>query len=428
MILELHLIQNFAPSNLNRSDTGSPKDCEFGGVRRARVSSQCFKRAMRQLFKEGELFTDEQKKNLADRTKLLAKNIKDKLIEAGKEEEISSRAVKIVLDAANLKLNEKNQTDFLVFVGKKEAQAIADICLKEDKWASLLEIDSAYEKGRKIQSTIAELEAQGKSGSKEEKQQIRARIKDAKEGLKEAQKEAKKAIPSDIEKAVLDALDGGKAADLALFGRMIATLPDKNRDAASQVAQAISTHKVGMEFDFYTAVDDLLPREETGAGMLGTIEFNSACFYRYLNVDTKLLRTNLQEDEDLVAATIEAFVNAAIEAVPNGKQNRMAAQNLPSCVLAVVRKSGSWSLANAFETPIRPTKENGKEKGLIENSMLALDDCWQQHVDTYGDEQVLTKAYFALSGKDLPNLNGARVKSKAELIAKIREALETKGA
>ena len=52
MFIELHIIQNFAPSNLNRSDTGSPKDCEFGGVRRARVSSQCFKRAMRDLFQK----------------------------------------------------------------------------------------------------------------------------------------------------------------------------------------------------------------------------------------------------------------------------------------------------------------------------------------------------------------------------------------
>ncbi len=47
MFVELHIIQNFAPSCLNRDDTNAPKDCEFGGYRRARISSQCIKRAIR---------------------------------------------------------------------------------------------------------------------------------------------------------------------------------------------------------------------------------------------------------------------------------------------------------------------------------------------------------------------------------------------
>src|SRR6516225_6561748 len=47
MRIEIHVLQNFAPSNLNRDDTGSPKDAEFGGCRRARISSQCIKRAVR---------------------------------------------------------------------------------------------------------------------------------------------------------------------------------------------------------------------------------------------------------------------------------------------------------------------------------------------------------------------------------------------
>jgi CRISPR system Cascade subunit CasC len=92
--------------------------------------------------------------------------------------------------------------------------------------------------------------------------------------------------------------------------------------------------------------------------------------------------------------------------------------------LVVVRKSGCWSLANAFEKPIRPTRENG----LIENSMVALDAYWKNLIDVYGDEQILTKNYFTLSGEDLPNLNGARVKSKKELIERTRQALEQKGA
>ena len=49
-IIEIHALQNFAPSNLNRDDTGAPKDALFGGTRRARVSSQCLKRSVRQYF------------------------------------------------------------------------------------------------------------------------------------------------------------------------------------------------------------------------------------------------------------------------------------------------------------------------------------------------------------------------------------------
>ena len=51
-IVEIHLLQNFAPSNLNRDDTGAPKDALFGGTRRARISSQCSKRAIREYFKQ----------------------------------------------------------------------------------------------------------------------------------------------------------------------------------------------------------------------------------------------------------------------------------------------------------------------------------------------------------------------------------------
>ena len=163
---------------------------------------------------------------------------------------------------------------------------------------------------------------------------------------KEAKKAAKGSVPPEISKALQKVLDGGKAADLALFGRMLADLPEKNRDASSQVAHAISTHKVGVEFDFFTAVDDLKPEDTAGSDHLGTVEFNSACFYRYVNVNIDKLKENLQGDEDLTKATIEAFIRAAVEAIPTGKQNSFATHEKPSFVLAVVRDAGMCSLAN----------------------------------------------------------------------------------
>ena len=112
--------------------------------------------------------------------------------------------------------------------------------------------------------------------------------------------------------------------------------PEWNVDAACQVAHAISTHRVAMEFDFYTAVDDLRPGDTAGSDMMGTTTFNASCFYRYAALDTRLLQSNLGGDEQLTRDTVEAFLNASIQAIPTGKQNSMAAHNPPSLVFAVV--------------------------------------------------------------------------------------------
>jgi len=154
---------------------------------------------------------------------------------------------------------------------------------------------------------------------------------------------------------LLSALDGGGAVDLALFGRMIADRPDKNVDAAAQVAHAISTHAVATEFDFYSAVDDLQTEdsdEGAGAGMLGTTLYNSACYYRYANLDLKQLAANLHGDEDHIASAVRCFVAGMIHSVPSGKQTASAAQNPPAVVFAIARDHGLWSLANAFVSPI----------------------------------------------------------------------------
>ena len=108
----------------------------------------------------------------------------------------------------------------------------------------------------------------------------------------------KKKPSDDTVRNLNDAIDGDNksrlSVDVALFGRMLAVMPEKNQNAACQVAHAISTHAVEREFDFYTAVDDLKPEDTAGADMMGTVEFNSACFYRYAVVDWEKLVDNLQ--------------------------------------------------------------------------------------------------------------------------------------
>jgi CRISPR system Cascade subunit CasC len=142
------------------------------------------------------------------------------------------------------------------------------------------------------------------------------------------------------------------------------------------------------------------------------VEFNSACFYRYANVDTEQLRKNLGGDAELTGKTIEAFIRSAVTAIPTGKQNSMAAQNPPSFVLAVVRQAGLWSLANAFVKPVRPNHEGD----LIENSIKALDGYWGDLAGMYGNDQIKGQWVASLAPNGLANLKDAKVKNLAELI------------
>jgi CRISPR system Cascade subunit CasC len=385
MFVELHLLQNFAPSCLNRDDTNSPKDCEFGGYRRARISSQCFKRAVRKHFQDHLLLPPE---HLAKRTKRLLDLLTDRLVEAGKDPEAAREVAESAIRSCGLGLKGDGKTEYLIFLGDGEVASLARSC--EAHWDALARLAGAAAK--ETPSPDAEKKAKKKAD--------------------------KAAVPEDFRKEMEKVLDGGKAADLALFGRMLADLPDKNIDAACQVAHALSTNQVSMEFDFYTAVDDLAPKEETGAGMLGTVEFNSACFYRYANIDfSQLTEENLDGDVELAQKAVAAFLEAAVKAVPTGKQTSMAAQNPPSLVFAVVRDHGLWSLANAFVDPVRP----GRDGNLVQKSAAALEDYWARLAAAYGEEGIRAKAALAVDCA-LTKL-GPQVTSLKDLVEAVLKAL-----
>ncbi|MGA9994151.1 MAG: type I-E CRISPR-associated protein Cas7/Cse4/CasC [Pyrinomonadaceae bacterium] len=385
MFIELHIIQNFAPSNLNRSDTGSPKDCEFGGVRRARISSQCFKRAIR---RDSGFFNDFiERSGGGVRTRRLIIEIAKRI---SSQDPAPEKTVKLVAEVFNEGGIERPKA-------KKGEEA------EKDNTKLILYMDN---------QAIDKMAAQ---------------FKDNWEDLNGKNKEIREQTIARLGEILAQSVN---VPDIALFGRMVEIEGSKpfgklqlGVDAACQVAQSISTHKSGVEFDFYTAVDDLLPTGETGAGMMGTVEFNSACFYRYANVDMEQLKKNLNGDEALATETLEAFIRAAVHAVPTAKQNSMAAQNPPSFVLAVASDARRWSLANAFEAPVRPSAMSG----LVESSIKKLDDYWQQLTTAFGDGQIADKCYVNLSGKDLEHLNGSRVASVDVLVKKMREAVKFKG-
>ncbi|WP_155300493.1 type I-E CRISPR-associated protein Cas7/Cse4/CasC [Deinococcus kurensis] len=372
-LLELHYLQNFAPSNLNRDDTGSPKDAYFGGTRRARVSSQSFKRAMRMDFRaRGTVAPDE----LGERTKRAHEEIARILRDThARDESAALTAAELALGGLGLPVKD-GKSQYLLFLGRDELTRVADLI--NTHWDAL---QGGAEDG-------------GKKG-----------------------KSKKAALPGDLAKELAKALDGSRAVDVALFGRMLADLPEKNADAAAQVAHAISTHAMrGREFDFYTAVDDLKPTDTAGADMLGTVEFGSATYYRYACVDLQKLLENLGGDVDLAVRGLRAFLEASVFAAPTGKQNTFAAHNTPGLMVQVVRQDASpRNLANAFEKAVR------EQGGFVRPSMTALGEEKTRQDRIFGDEG-RSRYVNAVDDQDLTTLGERQGSVKALIDATVADA------
>jgi len=313
MFVELHLIQNFAPSCLNRDETNTPKDCVFGGYRRARVSSQCLKRSIRTSKRFEESLAD----HLSVRSLRFPQQVVDALQDKGLDEK--------VLKAVGSQLGK---------IAKKESAGGGTQEPEPGQGDGAFKTPQImFYTDEEVQQCAERIEALLENGTKPE-DVVDTRNRRLRDG---------------------DPLPVPRTVDIALFGRMITSNAFKDIDAACQVAHAISTHTVSMEMDFYTAVDDLNPKEETGAGMMGIVEFNSSCLYRYSVLDTDQLAANLGDDSDLARKAAQAFVEAAVHAIPTGKQNSMAAQNLPVYARVIARDGAPRSLANAFVAPARPS-------------------------------------------------------------------------
>ncbi|MCP4668867.1 MAG: type I-E CRISPR-associated protein Cas7/Cse4/CasC [Deltaproteobacteria bacterium] len=370
MFIEFHVLQNFTVSNLNRDDTGTPKDCTFGGFRRARISSQCAKRAIRRHEQFVGTVVDAGG-NLGNRTKRLVKELVDRIPAASFQPDVKDAlsVAEVLVEGLGLAFGKKDnskaenekfkKTQYLLFLGEEEISKLGVIM--REHWDDLKEIAHPTTDSKKD------------DGQKKDK--------------KKRKKEKKQAIPKEIRDKLKRVFGPAKtlAADVALFGRMVADDKNLNIDAACQVAHAISTNEVEMKMDFFTAVDDLLPDEEQGSDMMGFVEYNSSCYYRYALINMDILKKNLGYDPErketgqgqwhdpaLVKATVEGFARAMCEAVPSGMQNSMAAHNPLSYMRVIVRSGGSpWNLANAFVQPVRSWKEEGKD--LINLSVKKLE-------------------------------------------------------
>ena len=347
MFIELHLLQSFAPANLNRDDTGSPKDAIFGGHRRARISSQAFKAAIRR----EPVFAEKTAVPVGQRTKRMAGEITERLEKKGRDTEGAMKVAAAFAKAYAGKMDGKQQakTSILIYLSDTEFSWMAQQL--DQNWdVALREVTEEKPKEKVIDDLVKQL-------------------------IRQTEKRT-------------------SAPDIALFGRMLAAKPETNIDAACQVAHALSTHSVRMEMDYYTAMDHLKPDDTAGADMVGFTSFNSACYYRYLRIDWRQLVENLK-DIDLARRTVEGFLRSAMTAIPTGKQNAFAAQNCINLAMAVARQDGKcWNLVNAFETPVRATRE--PETGYIAPSIQALDAYWHDLTSFYDDSRPEAVAVYVM--------------------------------
>ncbi len=319
--LQLHLLTFYPPSNVNRDDTGNPKTATVGGVTRLRISSQALKRAWR----TSGVFESALTGHMGQRTQRLGEEVLAHLREGGVEEK---KAVAIAREIAGVYGKVKGEKDVnptrteqLVFISPSEREAAFAVA---DRLASGEKVDLKKEQDTLLRRTDS-------------------------------------------------------AADIALFGRMLASAPAFNREAAVQVAHAITTHRVTVEDDYYTAVDDLKDEEDAGAGFLGEAGFGSGVFYLYLCINRDLLKKNLGDESEtgVAEAALGSLVEAAMTVSPSGKQNSFAALARAGYVLAEKGNAQPRTLAGAFARPV-----GGAD--LMEQSIKALKEFRAELVRVYG--------------------------------------------
>lgn len=419
--LELHILQSFPVACLNRDDLNSPKTAIFGGVQRARVSSQSWKRAIRERVQE-----DYKMYYGGQRTRLLAVEIKKELINMDCEAK-RAYALAMCLGHYLAKIDPKNteKVKTLMFLSPEENRKLAKVLLdiEDEKLTSLIEAFSqvdiaSLEKDSDGEDEEPESNSEFKLQPKKKKSETGERKISAKEFTKKVNGILKTPISAAFRGK--DAVQVKDAADIALFGRMVANDHSLTLEGASMFNHALSTHKVDNEIDFFAAVDDLQPEDQAGAGMTGTLEFNSAVYYRFAALNLDMLYNPDEEKEDRKGhlrmlsqderrKVVKAFIEATLQAVPGARKNSMNAATLPGYVLGVVRGSGHpVQLINAFEKPVRASGG----KSLFESSWDELNKERQKLNETWGLDK---KELF--SGV-IPDLN------LADFIAKVLEHVE----
>lgn len=323
--LQFHVLTTYPISNPNRDDTGRPKQATLGGVPRLRISSQSLKRA----FRESSYFAQGLEGHIATRTKRLAEKLAEELIDGGADE---ARANEV-------------------------ANSVGEVFSKMDT--------SKKGEGPSLTATTLAFI------SPQEWTLARELARDALEG-------SEKPDVNKLKKQILLKADG--AVDIAMFGRMLASDQDFNREAAVQVAHAFTTHRAQAEEDWFSAVDDLNKREDSGAGHLGERGMGSGVYYLYVCVNADLLIENLEGDKALARKGAEALVHALAKATPRGMQNSHAHHPRATYIRAERGSGQPRDLSGAFFAGISAEYES-KSIEALETLADQIDTAYGRSVD-----------------------------------------------
>lgn len=312
--IQLHLLTSYPPANLNRDDIGRPKTARMGGAERLRVSSQSLKRHWR----TSDVFQEVLAGNLGTRTKRLGSQVEQSLVEGGIAEGKAREWAKEIAGAFGKAQKDSAELEQLAHISPEEQEGV----------------DALVEK----------LISESRGPKKEELELLRQR-------------------PA--------------AADIALFGRMLAASPKFNVEAACQVAHAISVHRVVVEDDYFTAVDDLNAGDvDRGAAHIGETGFAAGLFYSYICVDRDLLIENLGGDRSLAERALAALTEAAVKVAPSGKQNSFGSRAYASYVLAERGPQQPRSLSVAFLKPVAGENQGEVAVQALERQLENFDQVY----------------------------------------------------
>jgi len=333
LYIDTYVLQDVPPSNINRDDTGTPKQAIYGGANRLRVSSQAWKRASRLAFVDHV-----PPSQLGVRTRQLARLLSDRLQLHGVDDATAERLAGAAARSLGITAGKKDaHLAYLVFFAQSQVDEIVRRVLEQVDVLAALD-------DKQLDEQVKTIDVKGVLGQ-------------------------------------------GHSLDVALFGRMVADLADLNVDAATQVAHALSTHATQTDFDYFTAVDDVQEAGETGAGMISSVEFNSATLYRYATLGVHQLLENLSDEQATVDGVVE-FLRAFTLSMPAGHKTSFAPHTRPGFVGVVIRSDQPVNLVSAFEEPV------SADHGTFQPSLSALAQFFVGEAVRWGDTPVATLASY----------------------------------
>ncbi|MGW7029184.1 type I-E CRISPR-associated protein Cas7/Cse4/CasC [Streptomyces xanthophaeus] len=404
LYLDVHLLQSYPYSNLNRDRQGAPKSARYGGVTRARQSSQNGKRHTRRAVENATGIR-------AVRTRGVPKAVAERLQSRGWAADAALTAGQMLILAAGVKglgIADSQGTNALLFLPESALDELAELADRYRSEITQAALDAAAEAEKAAKKTTRKLsEADPDTDSDGEEPTVGESSVLA--------KYAAKVLPK-LE--VLGILQS-RNASVAAFGRMLANEAGSTVDGAVQMAHGLSTHAAATQLDYFTAVDDILEEEgtETGAGHMGDNRYTSATFYRYASLNVSELVNNLDGDTDLGLQVTAEFLRAFVTTVLPAKASGTAPFTVPHLVYAALRSDRPVSLVGAYEGAVPDSPQ-----GYVPESLARLDQHAAAHHRFLGTGGLVTHAHSGLTGESFEAL-GDRIDGLEDLISRLVDAV-----